>query len=120
MHIANLALRFVVELVGVAALAYAAFQISNNAFVRVLATVAAPLLLIVAWALLVAPNTANGLAQPQKDIIGTVLLLLVAAALAVAGQIRLAVIFAAVVLANAGLLFVLGNDAAPVLNGAAR
>jgi hypothetical protein len=120
MHIANLALRFVVELLGIASVAYAAFQISDNALVRVLATVAAPLLLIVAWAMLVAPNTANGLSQPQKDIIGTVLLLLAAAALGVAGQVRLAVILAAVVLANAGLLFAFGNDAAPALNRAAR
>ena len=48
MHIANLALRFVVELLGIAAVASAAFQISDNALVRVMATVAAPLLFIVA------------------------------------------------------------------------
>ena len=70
--------------------------------------------------MLVAPNTANGLSQPQKDIIGTVLLLLAAAALGVAGQVRLAVILAVVVLANAGLLFAFGTDAAPALNRAAR
>ena len=107
----NLALRFFLELAGIAALGYAGFQISSNALVRWLVAVGAPLVLIVAWALLVAPNTENGLSQPVKDVVGTVLLLSAAGALGIAGQVRYAAIFGIAVLINGLLLFVLGREA---------
>jgi hypothetical protein len=111
MAIANLTIRFVTELAGIAAVGYAGFQVAGPMPVRVIAGVGAALALIITWALVVAPNTVNGLTQPQKDLIGTGLLLLAAVALGAAGQLRLAIVFAIVVIANTTLLFVFGQDA---------
>lgn len=107
----NLTLRFILELAGISALGYAGFQMSSNVLVRWLVVIGAPLVLIVAWALLVAPNTENGLSQPVKDAIGTVLLLSAAVALGIVGQVRYAAILGIVVLLNGLLLFVLGREA---------
>ncbi|MEJ7803629.1 MAG: YrdB family protein [Candidatus Limnocylindria bacterium] len=111
MAVANLTLRFLLELAAIAALAYSGFQASANGLIRAIAGIGAPLALIVIWAMVVAPNTANGLSQAQKDLIGTVLLVLTAVALGLAGQRGLAVGFGIVVLVNAALLFVFGQDA---------
>lgn len=120
MAVANLGLRFVVEVLGVAALAYTGFQVSDNALIRILATIGAPLALVITWAAVVAPNTANGLSQAQKDIVGTAILLLAAVALGFAGQLRLAIGFGIVVVANAALLFVFGPGARGALESVAR
>ena len=119
MHVANLVLRFIVELIGFAAVAYAAAQIPDNGLVSLLAAVGAAGALIAVWTVLVAPKTANGLSQPQKDVIGTVLLLLAVAALGLAGQVGLAVIYGAVVLVNAVLLFVFRKETTSWLKGVA-
>ena len=111
MAIANLTLRFVTELAGIAAIGYAGFQVAGPMPVRAIAGIGGALVLIVIWALIVAPNTVNGLTQLQKDLIGTGLLLLAAVALAVAGQLRLAIAFAIIVIVNTALLFVFGQDA---------
>ena len=120
MAIANLTLRFVTELAGIAAIGYAGFQVAGPMPVRAIAGIGGALALIVTWALVVAPNTVNGLTQPQKDLIGTGLLLLAAVALAVAGQLRLAIAFAIVVIGNTALLFVFGQGARESLAGLAR
>jgi len=70
------------------------------------------------WAVVVAPNATNALAQPQRDAIGTVLLVLVALALAAAGQPTAAAIFGVVVVLNWLLLIVFGQDAANVIRAA--
>jgi Protein of unknown function (DUF2568) len=107
----NLALRFVAELLGILALAYAGFQAANDTVVRVIGSIGAPAVLIVVWALVVAPNADNRLPQPQRDLIGTGMLLLAAGALALAGQPRLAAAFAGLVIVNTALLFLFGHDA---------
>ena len=107
----NLILRFVLELLGILALGYAGFQASDNTLARVVAGLGAPAVLIVIWALVVAPNADNSLPQPRRDLVGTVLLLLAAGALALAGQPGLAAAFAGVVIVNTALLFVFGHDA---------
>jgi Protein of unknown function (DUF2568) len=109
MATANLVLRFVVELVGIGALAYWGFNATGDGIGRIALMIGAPLVLIVIWATVVAPKTANGLSQPQKDVIGTVLLLVAAGALAAVGQPAAAVAFGAVVLVNWGLLVVFGE-----------
>jgi hypothetical protein len=118
--IANLALRFITELAGIVALGYVGFQISDSTTIRVIATVGFPLLVILGWAVVAAPNAANGLSQAQKDVIGTLLLLLAALALGLAGQARLAIALGVVVLANTTLLFALGDDARTSLGGMSR
>jgi len=119
MATANLALRFVVELVGLGALAYWGWaQEQLGAIARVGIAIVAPLALAVVWAVVVAPNTANGLTQPQKSTIGTVLLIVGAAALALAGQPTAALAFGAVVVLNWVLLVVFGEGAMVALRSA--
>ena len=120
MAIANLTLRFLTELAGIAAVGYAGFQVATPMPLRAAAGIGAALALIVTWAMVAAPKTQNGLAQPQKDLIGTGLLLLAAVALALAGQVQLAVLFALIVVANTGLLFVFGQGARESLAGVSR
>ena len=120
MAIANFTLRFLTELMGIAAIGYAGFQLAAPMPLRAVAGIGAALALIVTWSMIVAPNTVNGLAQPQKDLIGTGILLLAAVALGAAGQLRLAIAFAIVVVANTALLFLFGHDMGDNLTGMAR
>lgn len=112
MHAVNLVLRFVLELFGFAAVAYAAAQIPDNWLASLLAATGAAGALIALWAVVVAPRATSGLTQPQKDIIGTILLLLAGVALGLTGQVGLAVAFGAVVVVNAVLLFAFRKEAA--------
>jgi Protein of unknown function (DUF2568) len=117
---ANLVLRFALELAGVAALAYYGFNAPLAAPLRWIAAIGIPVAFVAIWALVVAPNTMNGLTQAQKDVIGTVLLLAAAGALALAGQQSLAVGFAIAIIVNAILLFVFGQDARDAIAGGPR
>ena len=120
MAIANLALRFLLELAGIAALGWVGLQLPLAGIVRWAVVIGLPVALIATWALVVAPNTANGLTQAQKDLIGSALLLAVAVAIALVGQVQVAAGFAILVVANAALLFVIGQDARVALAGAVR
>lgn len=106
----NLAARFVLELAGVAALAYAGFQ-STTSPLRWLAAVAAPAALIVFWALIVAPRAVNPIPLPAREVIGTLALLASAAALAASGQPRPALALAVLTVVNNVLLFALPESA---------
>ena len=120
MSIANLALRFTTEMAGIAAGAYAGFQVAAPLPVRVAVGLGAAIGAIAAWAALVAPSNANGIPPLTKDLIGSVILLGTAGALAWAGQPQLAIGFAAVVVLNTALLVVLGTDVRDQLAGASR
>ena len=82
---------------------------------RIALAVAATVALIVVWGFVVAPKAANPLSQQVCDIIGTVLLLVAAAGLAVAGQPQLALVFAAVMVSDWLALVVTGPDASQAL-----
>lgn len=116
----NLALRFLVELAGIGALAWIGLHLPLEGAARWVAAIGLPALLGVTWALLVAPNTDNGLAQSTKDVIGTVLLLGVAIGLVLVGQPQVGIGFGLVVAANAALLFVFGPEARDAFTGAVR
>ena len=119
MAIANLGLRFVVELLGVAALGYWGFTALDGSTWRLTAGIGAPALLIVAWALVVAPNADNALAPRTRELIGTGLLLVAAAALARAGLPAPAAMLAVTVLVNQVLLIAIDpGTAAAVLRHA--
>lgn len=106
---ANLALRFLLELGGIAALGVWGFQLDRNGALRWVAGIGAPLVLIVVWALAVAPNNGNALGAATKMWIGTALLAAAAGALAAAGRTGLASAFALTVVANAVLMQVWGQ-----------
>ena len=110
MVLANLAVRFIVELLGLAFVGYCGFMTSGDTVVRVVLGIGAIAVFAVAWGLFLAPNATTGLTRVQKDTIGTIVLLVAAVALAAAGQPTAAVAYAAVVVANAGLLLLLADD----------
>lgn len=119
MATANLVLRFVVELIGVGAFAYWGSQTPTIPIGRIALAIGAPLALIVAWVIVVAPNASNALTQPQRDAIGTVLLVAAALALAAAGQRTAALVFGAAVVLNWVALVYFGQDAANAIRSAA-
>ena len=119
MAIANLALRFVVELLGVAALGYWGYQAAGGGPAGIVLAIGAAMALIAVWAVVVARNADNALTQPQRDVIGTGLLLVSAGALFAAGQPTAAVAFGTVVVVNGLLLMTFGPAALERLASAA-
>jgi hypothetical protein len=109
-RLANLALRFLLELGGLAAAGYSAYQLAGGAGpIHWLDAAIAIAAIAILWSLVVAPKTANGLSQPHKNVIGTIVLVLAAAGLALAGQVAAAFGFGGLVIANAAFLIVLGD-----------
>ncbi len=113
MATANLALRFLLELAGFAGAGYATYQLTSGlpGIPRWILAVIAALLVIGLWGSIVAPRRRNGLSQAQKDVIGSGVLLVIAGAVVMAGQPGLAIGFGMLVVLNAVLLFVFGQDA---------
>jgi hypothetical protein len=104
-----LASRFLVELVGVASLAYVGAVMPGEVPLRIALGIGLPLALIALWALVVAPQAANPIPRRVRELIGTALLVLVAGSLAVAGQPGWGTALAAVVVADQALLLLLGT-----------
>lgn len=109
----NLAARFALELIGVAALAYAGFQ-STTSPLRWLFAVAAPAAMIAFWALVVAPRAVNPIPPAGREVLGTITLLACAAALAATGRPRLGIALGVLAVLNNVLLLALGTPDAGV------
>ncbi|HEX2152581.1 MAG TPA: YrdB family protein [Acidimicrobiia bacterium] len=109
MSTANLAIRFLLEVVGLVSLAYWGYHTPSGTPAKLGLAVAAPVLLMVAWAFVVAPKADNPLPQNFRMLVGSGLLLLSAWALAAAGQTRLAGIVAAAIVVNTILLLLFGE-----------
>jgi predicted acyltransferase len=120
MVIANLALRFALELFGIGALAYWGFTSANSVVPPVVLGVGAALALIVVWSLVAAPKARNPLRQRQRSLIGTGLLLGTAVALGATGQPGVALAFAVLVVANQGMLILFGDDLPESLGSPSR
>ncbi len=118
MAIANIALHFVVELIGFAAVGYWGSQVADGP-ARIVLAIAAPLVMIVVWAVVLAPKARSPLTQPQRDVIGTGLLLGSAAALAAAAQPVAGLVFGGMVIVSWILLVVGGSDARNTIEAAA-
>jgi hypothetical protein len=106
----NLAVRFVVELLGVGFVGYWGFTASDDMLTAALLGIGAVIIFAVVWGLFLAPNATRGLNRTQKNVIGTLVLLVAAAALALAGQPVIASVYAVVVVVNAIVLLRLGDD----------
>jgi hypothetical protein len=100
-------LRFALELTGIAALAVWGWTAGGPGPLRFVLAIAAPLALIVVWALLIAPNGNSPLPPTPRMVAGSVLLLVAAGALAAAGHPRPAAVFAILVVVNTVLALVL-------------
>ena len=106
----NLAIRFVVELLGLGFVGYWGLNASSDAIIGVVLALGAMIVFGVAWGLFLAPTARRGLSRVQKDVIGTVVLLVAAGALALAGQPTIALAYMIVVLVNAVVLWRLGDE----------
>ena len=106
MAIANLTIRFIVELAGIAAFGYWGFQVGGLALAAVAVAIA-----VVVWGVVVAPKARNRLSQEQRDVVGTAILLLAAASLVIVGQPLVGVGLAVVVILNAIALRAIGPAA---------
>ncbi len=109
MNRANLALRFLLELVGIAALAYWGYTAVESAPLQIALAVIGPAVLISVWGRVVAPRAQNQIGQALRVRIGSGILLVAALALGLAGQPTLALAFAALVVINDLLLLILGG-----------
>jgi hypothetical protein len=106
----NLAVRFLVELAAVVWVGWWGTTVSTETAPRVIAAAAAVAVFAVVWGRFLAPTAKSGLSRRRKEVAGTVVLLLAAAALAVAGQPLLALAYAVLVLVNAA--WILANEEA--------
>lgn len=100
----NLALRFLLELCLLAALAYWGFQTGVGLPARLGLGLGAPLLAAVVWGVFVAPASRRRVPLPWRLFLEAVLFGAAVAGLAAAGQPALAVVFGLVVVVNSALL----------------
>jgi hypothetical protein len=100
---AFLAVRFLLELVTVAVLAWTGASAVGGTAVRVLLAIALPVALIVIWAVVMAPTARRRLRDPARLIAELILFLGSAAGLAIVGHVLPAVLYA-IVAAGAALL----------------
>jgi hypothetical protein len=105
---ANLALKFFLELAAFAAFAYWGANTGDGA-TSVLLAIAAPALAIVLWAIFAAPKSGRRLPDAARVPFELAVFALAATALAAAGSVLLAVVFAVFVVVNAALLTRLGQ-----------
>jgi hypothetical protein len=104
---ANDLLRFALELAGVAALAVWGWVAGGSGLFRYILAIGAPLLLIVVWALFIAPNSDSPLAPTLRALAGSGLLLVAALLLWLVGFRVAAVVFAVLIVVNTILMLVL-------------
>jgi hypothetical protein len=104
MTVLALALRFVLELAGFVAFGVVAATATGQPLTGVAASIA----VIAVWAVVAAPKARKPLRQPERDAIGTAILLVAAVALVVVGQPVAGLVFGAAVLANAAHLGAIG------------
>jgi len=107
-----LTLRFLLELGGVAALAWWGIQTGTDEVSRALLAIGAAGLLIVIWGVVVAPKARNRLAPRVRWLIGSGLLLAAAVALWVAGSPVAATVFAILIVVDTIILLALDRTTA--------
>jgi len=109
MSASNDLLRFALELAGIASAAAWGWTAGGEGARRFILAVAAPLLLIVVWSLLIAPRSDSPLSPTMRIVVGSGLLLLTAAGLYVTGRAaQLVFAFAGLIVANTALMIVSG------------
>jgi hypothetical protein len=102
----NLVLRFALEVSGVVAVTYWAYQASDGPARWVLA-IGAPAALIGLWAFVIAPGASNPIPARPRIALGSGVLLAAAAALYGAGVETPAIVYAGLIVLNTALLLLL-------------
>jgi hypothetical protein len=103
----NLAFRFVLELIVLAALAIWGFGASDELIVSLVLGLGAPALVIVIWATLVSPKAPRRLEDPARLVLELVVFGAGVVAFVLAGQISLGVLLGVAALLSLGLMVVL-------------
>src|SRR5258707_14085376 len=106
LQVINLGIAFLLELCMLGALAYWGFQVTDSVPLKVLLGIGVPVVVIVIWARFMAPNSTTRLTGTAYLLVKLVLFGAAAIALAFAGQVTLAIIFAVVAVINQVLLIV--------------
>jgi quinol-cytochrome oxidoreductase complex cytochrome b subunit len=109
----NLALAFVLELCVLAALAYWGFQTGSSLFLRIGLGIGAPLLAALIWGRFMAPASKTHLSGAPYLLLKLIIFGAAAVALAVVGQVALAIIFAVVSTANQALVMIWRQETTP-------
>ena len=100
----NLGVRFLLELLMLAALAWAGAGLVSSRWLSVVLAVALPLAASVIWGMWIAPKASRRLHDPLRLVVELVLFGAASAGLAAIGHPLLAVAFAAILLANIAVL----------------
>ena len=108
------------ELAAVGLFAYWAWTVTGPGWLGWVCAGLAVTAFVVVWGLFLAPRADRGLSWTQKEILGTLVLLLAAGALAATGQTTVAAVYAVVVLVNAGVLFAVRDDVARAFEDVGR
>lgn len=106
------ALRLLLELAGLVAVAWWGIQTGSDSLSRAVLAIGAAALLAVSWGLVVAPRARNDLKPRTRWIVGSVLLLVAAGMLWVVGPAVLAVIFAVLIVIDTIVVLRLDRDPA--------
>jgi uncharacterized membrane protein len=105
---ANLALRFLLELTALGALGYWGAQQGSSTVVRMALVVLCPMVMIIVWGFFVAPKARYGGTRAQRLLLGQLVFLVVAAAIASLGYAVLGGIFAALTALNTTIAYAAG------------
>jgi quinol-cytochrome oxidoreductase complex cytochrome b subunit len=106
---ANLALRFLLELCALGALAYWGFKTGSGALTRVGLGIGAPLVAAVVWGTFVSPQAPVQLPGPLVLGLQALVFGSAAAGLVATGHRTLALVFGAIIVINAVLMYVWGQ-----------
>jgi hypothetical protein len=105
MPFANLALRFLLELAGLAAFAYWGFATPDRLPVKLLLGIGLPLVAAVLWGLIASPKATVPLPAGAKLAFEAVWFGAAAVLLGAAGRLTLAIVFAVLVVVNRVLMY---------------
>jgi hypothetical protein len=108
--VANLALRFFLEVAALVALSYWGFQAGSSDVAHWVLGIGAPLLAAVVWGLFIAPRARYRVSDPVWIALQVVILGAATVALLAAGKTSPAIVFVALLIVNAVLMIVWGQD----------
>lgn len=109
----HLTLRFLLELVALAAVGYWGFQTGENVVVQWLLGIGTPLLIAVIWGMFIAPRARFHLHPLVKEALALIVFGSATLALIVVGQSTLGIVFMAVALFNSVVLYLTRHEPMP-------
>jgi hypothetical protein len=108
-RVANLVLRFLLELCALGALGYWGFKTGGDAITKLAIGIGVPLIAAVVWGTFLSPQASVQLPRSLVLVLQALVFGSAAAALAATGHRTLALTFGAMVVTNAALMYVWGQ-----------